>query len=622
MVQRESITKHRVIVAICIAASVCFPARDALAAGLFVAVGDGVIATSTDGAQWQSRQVPAPPNSYRAVLWGGGLFVAVGLDGAFATSPDGLSWTGRSVGGSGWHFGSIAYKAPTFVAISGCGTATSSDGVGWDYHSYTFGTSCGTISMVSANNSIFVATGGTTGAQTAYTSTDGVSWSPHAMTDARWFYAAPWTGTEFAAVGSYVCPPPTGGECGAAYTSNDGVYWYGETIPNGWYGGAAWNGSRLVAVGRNVAASANDGSQWDGLTIPSGIYRGVAWNGAVFAAVGDGGVLATSADGLTWPNPQPRPTLPSGNYFGIASGGVSPTVSSLYPTSGPMSGGTRTTITGAGFAPGVTVSFGGALGTDVLLQGGSSLSVTVPPHALGVVNVVVINPNGLSDSLGGAYTFVANPLPPAPPALSTLTPAVGTMAGGTVTTLTGSDFQAGAHVSFDGVPASDVTVVDGTTIRATTPAHAEGIVDVQVANPDGQTTTLPASFTYTSSPAPVVLSATPSNGVQSGGARVTLSGTGFASGLTVDFGGVPATGVSFVDSTKISAVAPPHAEGDVDLVVTNPDGQSGKLASGFHYVRSPPSGCGYGSSASQASLWVLALSIPVLRRRARAPRER
>lgn len=48
--------------------------------------------------------------------------------------------------------------------------------------------------------------------------------------------------------------------------------------------------------------------------------------------------------------------------------------------------------------------------------------------------------------------------------------------------------------------------------------------------------------------------------------------------------GTPATGVTVVSSTSISAMAGAHAAGSVSVVVTNSDGQSGTLSQGFTYV--------------------------------------
>jgi acid phosphatase len=56
----------------------------------------------------------------------------------------------------------------------------------------------------------------------------------------------------------------------------------------------------------------------------------------------------------------------------------------------------------------------------------------------------------------------------------------------------------------------------------------------------------------------------------------------------VSFGGTASTSVSVTSSTSITGAAPAHAEGTVNTVVTNPDGQSGTLANSFTYVASIP----------------------------------
>jgi hypothetical protein len=82
-----------------------------------------------------------------------------------------------------------------------------------------------------------------------------------------------------------------------------------------------------------------------------------------------------------------------------------------------------------------------------------------------------------------------------------------------------------------------------------------------------------------------VTGVSPNNGLVTGGTPVTIAGTNFASGATVSFGGVAATAVTVVNATEITAHTPPHIHGPVNVVVTDPDGQSGTLASGFYYHR-------------------------------------
>lgn len=83
-----------------------------------------------------------------------------------------------------------------------------------------------------------------------------------------------------------------------------------------------------------------------------------------------------------------------------------------------------------------------------------------------------------------------------PPVLLSLLPAIGSSAGGTPVTLTGSGFQAGATVTFGGSAATSVTVVNSTSITCVTPAHAVATVNVTVANPDGQSSTLVNGYSY------------------------------------------------------------------------------------------------------------------------------
>jgi IPT/TIG domain-containing protein len=84
--------------------------------------------------------------------------------------------------------------------------------------------------------------------------------------------------------------------------------------------------------------------------------------------------------------------------------------------------------------------------------------------------------------------------------------------------------------------------------------------------------------------APSITSVSPNSGPMTGGTPVSVSGTNFASGATLTFGGAAAGSVVVVSPTKITANTPPHKQGaPVTLVVTNPDGQAGSLSKGFTY---------------------------------------
>jgi IPT/TIG domain len=69
--------------------------------------------------------------------------------------------------------------------------------------------------------------------------------------------------------------------------------------------------------------------------------------------------------------------------------------------------------------------------------------------------------------------------------LSVVSPNSGAASGGTGVTLTGTGLTGATVVSFGGIAATSVNVVDTNTITAVTPAHAVGAVDVVVATPAG-----------------------------------------------------------------------------------------------------------------------------------------
>jgi hypothetical protein len=111
-------------------------------------------------------------------------------------------------------------------------------------------------------------------------------------------------------------------------------------------------------------------------------------------------------------------------------------------------------------------------------------------------------------------------------------------------------------------------------------------------------------------PAPTVTSVAPNSGPDTGGTSVTITGTNFVSGATVTFGGTAATGVTFVNATTITATTPVHAAGAVDVVVTNPDTQSGTLTNGYTYTLSATTlEVRVGASSDDAEEWITGASI-------------
>lgn len=80
-----------------------------------------------------------------------------------------------------------------------------------------------------------------------------------------------------------------------------------------------------------------------------------------------------------------------------------------------------------------------------------------------------------------------------------------------------------------------------------------------------------------------LISVTPAAGPLSGGTQVTLDGLAFAPGMTVAFGGTPATNVQVVSEVRITCTTPPHAAGFVDVAVLRNGTVHGQLPNAFNY---------------------------------------
>ncbi len=99
---------------------------------------------------------------------------------------------------------------------------------------------------------------------------------------------------------------------------------------------------------------------------------------------------------------------------------------------------------------------------------------------------------------GQTVTFTLQNVAPAPTArlsLVSVAPKTGPIAGGNTVTLTGKGFDATDTVTFDGIAATNLTLVSGTTITVAAPAHAAGAVTVAVTS-DTQQVTMPNGYTY------------------------------------------------------------------------------------------------------------------------------
>lgn len=120
----------------------------------------------------------------------------------------------------------------------------------------------------------------------------------------------------------------------------------------------------------------------------------------------------------------------------------------------------------------------------------------------------------------------------------------------------------------------------------------------------------PSVIPTPSKAAPAVTDVLPSVGSAAGGATIKIVGTGFMPGMTATFDGITVTGrfdsrdTSF---TTFYSETPAHAVGTVDLVVSNPDGQSNRVAAGYTYAPPDsfdPNGVWGGFTLNGTDAWV------------------
>jgi len=278
-----------------------------------------------------------------------------------------------------------------------------------------------------------------------------------------------------------------------------------------------------------------------------------------------------------------------------------PVISGVSPSSGPISGGTNVTISGANFAAGATVTFGGMVANSVVVNSSTQIQAMTPSHLAGSVGVMVAE-NGQSSPSGASFTY--NSLSPT---IGAVSPNNGPTVGGTSVTIGGTNFLAGALVLFGTVPATNVSVVSATQIQAVTPANAAGPANVTVQDPGNLNAALSGGFTYNTSQSgpPTISGISPTSGAP--GTQVTITGANFTSADTVSFGANPAS-ATLVNASQLTTTVPSIAAGTYSVTVTDPDPASVTFNS---FVVSPaPKGQSLLSGATVTGCGAINMSVP------------
>lgn len=245
------------------------------------------------------------------------------------------------------------------------------------------------------------------------------------------------------------------------------------------------------------------------------------------------------------------------------------TVTTLWPSSGSIYGGTSVRVQGTGFLNSTTAfcRFGdyGIVSVDAFFDSTSVVCTSPSTESTDTKEVTVeVTSNGLDwTSSGIVFTY----LPPLE--VSGVSPNIGPLSGGTVVRVGGSGFEdatggAGKLSCRFGrsVVSAAAPGVGGVALCVAPASQRLGAVAVEISNNGVEFTSNGWMFHYGSDIS--IESAWPLAGPESGGTVVAVTGTGFADthGILCEFGS-PGTLVPgrWMDSGTVSCVSPPHMPG-------------------------------------------------------------
>ncbi len=171
-------------------------------------------------------------------------------------------------------------------------------------------------------------------------------------------------------------------------------------------------------------------------------------------------------------------------------------VMAIRPNIGPVAGGTQVTIVGTGFLPGARVVIGGERAEAVEVLDPTRIIAVTPAHEVGFVDVVVRNPELPAAILATAFEYV-----PAPTIRGMAPPEI-PVSGGVPIRIEGRGFEDGVTVTINGLPASDVVVVNDRLLTAVAPVGVLGPATLVVENPGQPRAQLVDATFYVPDPIP------------------------------------------------------------------------------------------------------------------------
>lgn len=264
-------------------------------------------------------------------------------------------------------------------------------------------------------------------------------------------------------------------------------------------------------------------------------------------------------------------------------------LTSLTPAKAKADGGTVILVEGKGLQVNALIFVDWEPREGLVVQDGEHAVFATPKLPKGTWDVAVTNPDGQSDTLpAGLEVLDVADLKDSAPKIDAVKPAVANTKGGTVVTVSGTGLAVGSMLLLgdEKVDSWNVTAPEAGTFIA--PAHDPGNLSMTISNPDGQSYTWSKKFLYFLD-LPVIYGVEPAHGPLAGGDSVTVSGTHFADGMTIDIGDKPCTGVTLVDANSATCAAPPGDKpGPVAVKVLLGDGLFGYLPGAYSYDAKAP----------------------------------
>ena len=274
---------------------------------------------------------------------------------------------------------------------------------------------------------------------------------------------------------------------------------------------------------------------------------------------------------------------------GLLTAAESPTVTTISPESGPVTGGTLVTFYGTNLTDFTQVTFGGAEATILSATTGTTMIVSTPAHDAGLVDVQLVRP-GQYKTLLKRFTYHATE-----PAITSLSPTAGSTAGGTEVTISGVNLSGVTSVMFGDTAGTTITDTTASSVTVTAPAHVAGPVDISLTATNG-TATKTDGFTYQVIPAgaPTITSISPRKGHFLIGGVLTVTGTNLAGVSSVEFERttdpiytLAGTNITANTATSFEVRSPTFiGEGVVNVVVTATAGTATSVG-GVTFINPP-----------------------------------